>query len=665
MAILKMKKLRLIAVRSKKKELLRELTKLGCVEFSEVGSDIREADGEELLRSEGSDILRFRSEHNSLTHAIALLNRYVPAKGKLLSAKPEFDVDAMLNGNGITAALNVANAIESADDRIKRISAEQSRQRAIAESMRPWLSFLMPLEKDGTERCSVVLGSFPIRTELNSVSERLAEVCEEAELFSVSDDKSQHYVYVICMREELPAVQECLRSCGFTPAAFSGLKGSARECLGRAEETLKALEKEKAACEELIVGEAVHCDEMKLAADKVNTRIFMAEAEDKLCGTDSTIVMEGWMPAESEEALEKVFEKYDCAWESRDPTEEEYPEVPVKLKNNKFTNALNMVTNMYSLPAYGTVDPNPLMAPFFILFYGLMMADMGYGLIMIAAALVAMRKMKPREGNLAFCQLLLYGGIATFLMGVLTGGLFSDIPYQLVHLFDPESTWPGLWHLFSPETDSEMVLYGSMVLGLLHLNTGMAVSFVQKTKHGDLAGAIWEEGSLWVILLGAVIWALGLEAVTGLAVLSTIGTAVLIVGAAMLLFGAGRNAKGFGKVTAALGCIYNTATGWFGDVLSYSRIMALMLAGGVVGKVFNTVAIMPAQSSGVNVVTMIAFVVIFLLGHTMNFALNLLGCFVHDLRLQCLEFFGKFYTDGGKPFRPLKFKGDYVEVKEN
>ena len=191
------------------------------------------------------------------------------------------------------------------------------------------------------------------------------------------------------------------------------------------------------------------------------------------------------------------------------------------------------------------------------------------------------------------------------------------------------------------------------------------MSFVQKTKHGDLADAIWEEGSLWVILLGAVIWALGLEAVTGLAVLSTIGTAVLIVGAAMLLFGAGRNAKGFGKVTAALGCIYNTATGWFGDVLSYSRIMALMLAGGVVGKVFNTVAIMPAQSSGVNVVTMIAFVVIFLLGHTMNFALNLLGCFVHDLRLQCLEFFGKFYTDGGKPFRPLKFKGDYVEVKEN
>lgn len=665
MAILKMKKLRLIAVRSRKKELLRELTKMGCVEFSEVGSDLREADGEEILRHEGSEIMRFRAEHNSLTHAIAILNKYVPAKSKLLSAKPEFEVDTMLSGNGITAALNVASSVEGADDRIKRISAEESRQRSIAESMKPWLTFLMPLEKDGTERCSVITGSFPVRTELNTVSDKLAEVSEEAELFSVSDDKAQHYVSVICMREDLAAVQEALRSCGFTPSSFGGLKGSARDCLGKAEETLKALAAEKAACEELIISEAIHRDELKLAADKVNTRIFMAEAEDKLCGTDSTIVMEGWMPAEKEEALERVFEKYDCAWESRDPTEEEYPEVPVKLKNNKITNALNMVTDMYSLPAYGTVDPNPLMAPFFILFYGLMMADMGYGVLMIVAAVVALKKMKPREGNLAFCQLLLYGGIATFLMGVLTGGLFSDIPYQLVHLFNPDSTWPGLWHLFSPETDSEMVLYGSMILGALHLNTGMAVNAVQKVKKGDVAGAVWEEGSLWVVLLGGILWALSLDALTGIAILGKIGLVVLIIGAVMLLFGAGRDAKGFGKVTAAFGCIYNTATGWFGDVLSYSRIMALMLAGGVVGKVFNTVAVMPAQSSGVNVGTMIAFAAIFLLGHTMNFALNLLGCFVHDLRLQCLEFFGKFYTDGGKPFRPLKFKGDYVEVKEN
>jgi len=317
-----------------------------------------------------------------------------------------------------------------------------------------------------------------------------------------------------------------------------------------------------------------------------------------------------------------------------------------------------MVTNMYSLPMYGTVDPNPLMAPFFILFYGLMMADMGYGVLMIIAALVAMKKIKPRDNSLSFCQLLLWGGISTFAMGALTGSLFSDIPLQLVQIFNPASAWKGLPSLFSPVEDSELVLYGSMILGALHLNAGMIVSFVQKVKAGNTADAIWEEGSLWVLLVGGILAVFKIGNVAGIPV-------VLVIALVMLLFGAGRHAKGFGKVTAAFSCIYNTATGWFGDVLSYSRIMALMLAGGVVGQVFNTVAAMPMKNSGVSVLTFAAFVVIFLLGHAINFALNLLGCYVHDLRLQCLEFFGKFYVDGGKPFTPLKFGGKYVRAKEN
>ena len=143
------------------------------------------------------------------------------------------------------------------------------------------------------------------------------------------------------------------------------------------------------------------------------------------------------------------------------------------------------------------------------------------------------------------------------------------------------------------------------------------------------------------------------------------GLVILIVGIVMLLFGAGRHSKGFGKVTAAFGAIYNTATGWFGDVLSYSRIMALMLAGGVVGKVFNNVALMPARNAGrLTFGTTLVFLIIFLLGHTMNFGLNILGCYVHDLRLQCLEFFGKFYQDGGKPFMPLRIRTQYINPQE-
>ena len=660
MAILKMKRLRLMIARSQKDDLLRALIRLGCVQFSELEDEVQSL--ENLHRAE-SDVMKLKSDHASLLRAVDLLGKYAPEKKPLLSAMPEVEGEELLGAEGLDEMLSLAGEIIAADERIRRIGSEESRERAVIESLEPWLGLDLPLDVDGTERSSVLLGSIPVKVPLDKVREAIEAVTEESELFEVSADKKASYVMIVCAKEAFGEIQEALRAFDFTAQSFTGMSAPAKTCSARCQSVLEKLAKEKAACEASIVEKAEKRDELKLAADRMEAQLAMAEAADLSLSTDDVALMQGWVPAEKEAALEEILSRYDCAWECEDPSEEDYPEVPVSLKNNKITNALNMVTEMYSLPAYGTVDPNPLMAPFFILFYGLMMADIGYGLIMIAAALVALKKLKPRGGSLAFCQLLLYGGIATAAMGVLTGAFFSDVPYQLVHLFNPKSTWPGLWHLFSPETDSNLVLYGSLVLGMLHLNTGMVVSAVQKVKNGDKAGALFEEGSLWIILVGGLLLAADMMIVKNSA-LHYAGLAVLIVGAVMLLFGAGRNAKGFGKVTAAFGCIYNTATGWFGDVLSYSRIMALMLAGGVVGKVFNTVAVMPAQSSGVNVFTMLAFVIIFVLGHAINFALNILGCYVHDLRLQCLEFFGKFYSDGGKPFRPLKFGGKYVRAKE-
>ena len=661
MAIVKMKKLRLMAVRSARDELLRELLRRGCVEVSEP-AELQDEAFSSLLRRENGELMAARSHQQTLQNALSILGRYAPAKSTLLSPKPEVAGEKLLDEESFRQALDTAEALRESSDRIRRIGAEESRLRSTIEALRPWAALDLPLECAETRSCAVTLGAMPLRTDPGKAGEALAAAAEEAELFPVSADKSQRYLLLLSRKEQTNDALDALRAFGFAPVAFAGMSGTAQENIDLAESEIKALAEEKTACEQAIVDRAGERDALKLACDAAETRIGLAETQEKLCGTESVVLLQGWMPAEREDELREVFERYGCAWETEDPPEDEYPEVPVQLKNNKFTNALNMVTNMYSLPAYGTVDPNPLMAPFFILFFGLMMADMGYGLIMIAAAIVAMVKMKPEGGSRVFCQLLLYGGIATFAMGALTGGFFSDIPYQIVHILNPDSTWPGLWHLFSPETDSTMVLYGSMVLGVLHLNTGMAVSFVQKWKAGNKGDAIFEEGSLWVILVGAILFALDLLLVHS-QVLHVIALAVLIIGAAALLFGAGRHAKGFGKVTAAFGCIYNTATGWFGDVLSYSRIMALMLAGGVVGKVFNTVAVMPAQNAGVNVGTVIAFLIIFLLGHAMNFALNLLGCYVHDLRLQCLEFFGKFYVDGGKPFRPLQYSGNYVKAK--
>ena len=659
MAILKMKRLRLMLHRSRKEALLRELTRLGCVELCEIGEELKDT----ALTRESSGLMAQRSRQSQLEHAVNLLDKYAPEKSPLLSAKPEMKDTVFLDDEGLEEALRLSEALREKDDQVRRIAAEESRQRGLIEALQPWQGLDLPLECESTGTCRVVLGTIPGKISLQEASSALADAADEAELFPVSEDKSAHYVLLLCRKEQLAAAQEALRAYAFTAVSFSGLSGTPREAAAAAEEALKTMAAEKAALSDAIAAEAPHRQELKLAADKLSTRVAMAEAEERLYGSSSVLVLEGWMPAQREAELAEVFDRFDCAWESRDPEIEEYPEVPVKLKNNAVTNALNMVTDMYSLPAYGSVDPNPLMAPFFILFYGLMMADMGYGLIMIAAALVAMRKIKPREGSLAFCQLLLYGGISTFIVGALTGGLFGDAPYRIVHMLNPASTWEGLPYLFTPVRDSETVLYGAMALGVIHLNTGMVVNFVKKARAGKVLDGVFEEGPLWVILLGGILMALPMLGIAQIP--SRIGLGILIVGAVLLLYGAGRHAKGFGKVTAAIGLLYNTLTGWFGDVLSYSRIMALMLAGGVVAQVFNTIAAMPAQNMGVNVLSILIFIVIFLLGHVMNFALNLLGCFVHDLRLQCLEFFGKFYEDGGRPFQPLKIRSKYIRTEEN
>ena len=661
MAIVKMKKLRLLAVRDRKEELLKELMRCGCVEITELEPKLAGTEAEGLVRPESSELSALKSRHSSLVHAVELLDRYAPKKTKLLSAKPELEGRVLLDDTGLAGALRIAEALEGYDARIKRISAEESRQRSLIESLQPWLTLDLPLNFEGTERCSVLTGSIPARFPLDTVRAAIEAVDTEAELFSIHEEKKANYVLLVCMKGQLPAMQDALRPFGFTASALSGLTGTARECQLNAEQSLKELAAEKENCVRYIVDDAVHRDELKLAADRMNVKISLAEAEECMCGTDSVVVLLGWLPAEREEELGQLFDRFGCAWETEEPAEDEYPEVPVSLKNNKFSDSMNMVTNMYSLPAYGTVDPNPLMAPFFILFYGLMMADMGYGILMILAALIAMKRIKPRAGTLSFCRLLLYGGISTFVMGALTGSFFGNAPEIIAGMMGRD--WPGLPSLFSPVRDSTLVLYGSMVLGMIHLNTGMAVNFHQRWKHGDKTGAILEEGAQWVILLGGIVFLVQMLVLKENAMLRNVGLGIIGLGVVMLLIGSTRGATGFGKITAPFSCIYSTLTGWFGDVLSYSRIMALMLAGGVVAQVFNTIAAMPS-ANGVTVFSGIIFIVIFLIGHALNFGLNLLGCFVHDLRLQCLEFFGKFYHDGGKPFEPLRIRTQYINPQE-
>ncbi len=357
--------------------------------------------------------------------------------------------------------------------------------------------------------------------------------------------------------------------------------------------------------------------------------------------TDGTILFfEGWAPAERMDGVQALLEKLGCAWEASDPTEEEIPEVPVQLKNNWFTRPLNMVTEMYSLPAYNNVDPNPLMAPFFILFYGIMMADMGYGLLMFLAGTIVSRKYRPKGTMGHMMGLMQLCGVSTFIMGAITGGFFGDFLTQVVKLTTGGDF--ALPALFTPLNDTLMILVGAIALGGVHIVVGMAVSFIRKLKAGAVLDAVFEEATWWIVFIGIGLMAAGVTNI------------VLYAGLALVVVGPLVTGQGFGKIMGIFGSLYNHVTGFFGDFLSYARLMALMLAGSVIAQVFNTLGAIPNN--------IIIFLIISLAGNALNFALNLLGCYVHDLRLQCLEYFGKFYEDGGRPFRPLAMETKYVDI---
>ena len=658
MAIVHMKKLRLMVVRGQKDALLRDLMLLGCVQVSEPDALLADAEAAAVLRQESGNVTETRSELTRLNAALKLLDKYAPVKSKLLSSRPEVTELEFLDVGAYRKELDAVAQLEELESDVRRYNGEEAKLRSSVEALRPWETLDLPLSMGSTATTRITLGMLPAAADFGEVQETLEEAAPESQMYEISADREQHYVLLICMKDELTEALAALRTFGFTLANLGGTPGTAKQNIDSAQQQIADVIRKREQAEAGIAAFAPHRDAFKLCVDRASVRLGRAEAEERLVGTESVVCMRGWLTAPEEEKLTAVLAKYDCAWDLADPTEDEYPEVPVKLKNNKFTEPLNMVTNMYSLPAYGTVDPNPLMAPFFILFYGIMMADMGYGLVMMIAALVALGKMKPKRGSKYFCELLFACGVSTFLLGIVTGGFFGNAVPTIVRMFGHDVQLGILTSpLLDPLKDTTTILIGAMVLGFIQLVTGMIVNMVMECRQGKAGDAIFNEGTWLVLFAGLALYVLKIGNIAGVPV-------VLCIGGLMLIYGSGREAKGFGKVTAVFGALYNGLTGWFGDILSYSRLMALMLAGSVIAQVFNTLAAMPS-SGGVTVVSMLVFILIFLVGHALNFGLNLLGCFVHDLRLQCLEFFGKFYVDGGKPFSPLEINTRYVDVENH
>ena len=643
MAILKMKKLRICGVSEEQTQLIRQLQLLGSVEIG-APCALTDTQGVQVFcAGDGKSADALLRTSARLTSALETLKHYETKKGGLFAARPEKTIGELFSDEAYAAALDTAQAVLDAQDARSRLAAEKSRLAAVRESFVPWQQLPLPLETLGTQHTRILLGTVPAQTDLEALRAKVFEAADEVQLEQISADQQSLYLLVFVHKCAAEAVGAALREAGFALTTFDGVQGTAAENIRRTDEAIAACEQQDAEKLAELTALAAQKPALQLAFDRCTQEISKAQAADRLVHSEKTFCLGGWVPCEDVGKLEALLSGFCCAWELTDPAPEEYPDVPVKLKNNKLTWPLNMVTEMYSLPAYDGVDPNPLMAPFFILFYGIMMADMGYGLLMILASIIITKKSRPKGTSGQMFGLMFSCGISTFLMGALTGGFFGDFLPQLVGIIDPDTTFKALPSLFTPLDDTITILIGAMALGFVQIVTGMAISFVEKIKKGQIMDAIWEELTWWVVFAGIACMALGVTNI------------VLYVGLAMVVVGSGWSAKGFGKVTAIFGSVYNHVTGYFGDILSYSRLMTLMLAGSVIASVFNTLGAIPGN--------VVFFLLVSVAGNGLNFALNLLSCYVHDLRLQCLEYFGKFYQDGGKPFEPLAINTKYVDIQ--
>ena len=649
MAIVKMKKLRVVAMANQREDLLKGLLRLGCVEISEPDENLESAEWAALFRRAASTLVETRTEAADVNTALAAIKQYAQPKDGMFLQRGLITEEEFLGDQTVKQAREVCGTVNQQLQELTRLQSEETRLLARMAALQPWKTLEMPLDQEGTAHTVFRMGVCPAGTDTGTVRNELAATETAAELYEISEDKQQKYYWLICHKADEEKVMEILRPHNFSVTAFQNLSGTAGENLQTLEAQAAENRKGQEAATAAIVASAEGREALRLYADRLEAEAAKAANAERLMTDGTVLFFEGWAPAERLSDVEAFLESNDCAWEASDPTEEEIPSVPVKLKNNWFTQPLNMVTNMYVMPAYDGLDPNPLMAPFFIIFYGLMMADMGYGILMILGAWFMLKKMKAKGGMKDFGGLLGLCGVSTLIWGALTGGFFGDFIPQLLKLINPESTF-NLPYLFTPLTDTLMVLVGALVLGVIQIFTGMGISVVKKFKDGEWQDAVWNEFAWWVIIFGGVLAFLKIGNIAGYPVM-------LIVGVVMLLYGATRGKKGFGKISGIIGTVYNGVTGYFSDILSYARLMALMLAGAVIAQVFNTLGSVTG-----NVIT---FVIISFIGNMLNFALNLLGCYVHDLRLQCLEFFGRFYKEGGKPFRPLEIQTKYVDVIEN
>ncbi len=654
MAIARMKKIQILAHMSAKAEVVAALREGGVLHITEPSVDSADAARHEPSRER---LRQLQGDLAKLEHVRQFLKPHAPAvKGlsKVAGAKllvSESELRDILEGTDVEALFQRCVALEG---RVRSAEAEIARKEALAAELSHWTGLGMPVEGVvPTSRVSVGLATVAA-AEVASLAAELAEAARESDLIEVSRAGSNAFVAVLYLKDRETAVSPVLKRHNARWVDLTGATGPGEDA---ARQLLAEAEAERARIDEIhaeAAGLAADYSRVLIVLDEAVERLAKETAEERFAATRDTFLVEGWIRGREEGPLAERLALVSPAIEirSREPAPGE--DVPIEFENKTLVKPCEFVVTMYGRPAYCEWDPTPLIAPFFILFFGLCVGDVIYGSAITLAALYFISRMPKGSGARVTLQLLVMGGISSIVIGLLTGSWagisVSSLPPFLSSMV-----------LIDPLAEPMAMLNVVFLIGIVHILFGVGIKMAMDFKEGRWLDAILDE-LVWIVLILSLV-PLGFKFIFGGTVpdgvigVCRIWALVFIVIAG--LTGGRKNKNPVLKVIGGIPKLYGIVN-YFADILSYARLLALGLATGAIAMAINGVGDM---ASGMPVVGPVVMVLVLLGGHLFNCAINILGAFVHPARLQYLEFFGKFFTGGGRPFTPFRVERRYSAVQ--
>ena len=631
MAIAEMKRIGLLMMRRDHNQLLKLAQRLGCLHITE--ADLPE---ELLSRKDLARASELEAEIARYQWAIRKLAKYDPVKQSMFRPLPDASMDD-LEQAGQERAQHTIQAVEDLERTAGELRGRESRIRAMLDQLSPWMQLDIPTEINRSTRSVRV---FTGTANAKGLERLLADWAgKPAVIKTLLPVKDSLYFWAAVHMGEAERFLQALQVIGYQPVSLPDGTGTPIEQQGEAEKALLTIDNQKKALEEELRKEAEHLPALRLGYEALKAELDREEAQAQMVHTASTTYLSAWVPALAAPGVEAAVRAQfpDTVVAISDPKEGEEP--PVLLRNNPVAAPFESIVTGFSMPHAGSLDPTAIMMPFFACFFGMMVSDAGYGIMMALLVPLLIKLMKPSKQGRKLFWVIGVGGVFTVFWGAMYNTWFGFAP------------WPTL---FDPVNDSLPVMLLCVALGAVHLFTGLGIAAYLNIRRGQYLDAVYDQLSWFSLVIG-----LGLLL---LPQTSEIGKWMAIAGAAVIIITAGRqkSSNPFKRVLSGLGALYNVS-GWLSDLLSYMRLFGMGLATGVIGMVINLLVGMVMESGAIGIIIGIP---LFVGGHLFNAAINILGAYVHASRLQYIEFFGKFYEDGGIAFTPLGYSPRYVRVQD-